>query len=85
MFVVVLMALAEATSTQGTLLGAFFTFVLYGLIPLAIVMYVLGTPTRRRVRQRAEASAQAGDSAPADGDGGGHASGARITPEREKP
>ena len=60
MFVVVLMALAEATSTQGTLLGAFFTFVLYGLLPMAIVAYILGTPGRKRALQaRREAEQQA--------------------------
>ena len=85
MFVVLLMTVAEATSTQGTVLGAFFTFVLYGVIPLAIVMYVLGTPARRRARQRAEASAQAADSAPADGNGRGHAPGAGLAPERKEP
>lgn len=87
MFVVVLMTIAEATSTQGTLLGAFFTFVLYGLLPLSIVMYVMGTPGRRRARRAAEvAAAEAADAAAAatsagQGDGGGHAAGDRRTPE----
>jgi len=58
MFVVVLMAVAEATSTQGTVLGALFTFLLYGLMPLAIVLYVMGTPARGRAR-RAAAAAEA--------------------------
>ena len=56
MYVVVMMALAEAMSAQGTLLGAFFTLVLYGCMPLAIVMYLLGTPMRRRARRAAEAA-----------------------------
>lgn len=62
MFVVVLMSLAEATSPQGTVLGALFTLALYGLLPLAIVLYVMNTPHRKRARRRAEmeeASAQA--------------------------
>jgi hypothetical protein len=42
-------------SPQGTVLGAVFTFVLYGVMPLAIVLYVLGTPARRRARARADA------------------------------
>ena len=58
MFVVVLMTLAEATSTQGTVLGALFTFLLYGVLPLAIVLYVMGTPARGRAR-RAAAAAEA--------------------------
>ncbi len=60
MFVVVLMTLAEATSTQGTVLGAFFTFLLYGVMPLAIVLYVMGTPARGRAR-RAAATAEAAE------------------------
>ncbi|MFN3811965.1 MAG: hypothetical protein ACK4S6_15240 [Roseateles asaccharophilus] len=54
LYVVVMMALAEAVSSQGTVLGALFTFLLYGLLPLSIVMYLLGTPARRRARRLAE-------------------------------
>ncbi len=56
-FVVVLMVAAEASSTQGTLLGALLTLVLYGALPLSIVLYVMGTPARRRARLAAEAAA----------------------------
>jgi hypothetical protein len=83
MFVVILMSLAEATSTQGTLLGAFFTFVLYGVLPLAIVMYLLGTPARRALRRRAEAPS-ATSSGRAQGDAGGHAASAAVPAEREE-
>lgn len=77
MFVVVLWALAEATSPQGTLLGAFFTLLLYGIGPLAIVLYVMGAPMRRRARRKADSAR--------DGDGGSQAAGAPIAPEREEP
>ena len=50
MYVVLMMAVAEALSTQGTLLGAFFTLLLYGLLPLGVVLYIMGTPLRRRAR-----------------------------------
>ena len=36
LYVVLMMALAEALSSQGSVLGAVFTFVLYGLLPLSI-------------------------------------------------
>ncbi len=85
MFVVLLMTVAEATSTQGTVLGAFFTFVLYGLIPLAIVMYLLGTPARWQARRRAEAAARPADSARGDPDGSRHAPGAGRSAEGEEP
>ena len=38
-YVALMMAVAEATSTQGTLLGAFFTLLLYGLLPIGLVLY----------------------------------------------
>jgi hypothetical protein len=69
MYVVLMMAVAEAVSSQGTVLGAFFTVVLYGLLPLGILLYIMGTPQRRRaLKKEAErdASAQA-PSAPPDG------------------
>jgi mannose/fructose/N-acetylgalactosamine-specific phosphotransferase system component IID len=53
MYVVLMMALVEALSPQGSVLGAVFTFLLYGLLPLGIVLYVMGTPARRRTRQGA--------------------------------
>ncbi len=56
MFVVLLMSIAEAVSPIGTVLGAFFTLLLYGLLPLSIVLYVMGTPMRRRARLAAEAA-----------------------------
>lgn len=55
MFVVLLMTLTEATSADGTLLGALITFVLYGVLPVSIVLYVMATPMRRRRRRRQEA------------------------------
>lgn len=57
MFVVVLMAAAEATAPQGSVLGALVTLLLYGLLPLAILLYILGTPLRRKVRRAREEAA----------------------------
>jgi membrane protein implicated in regulation of membrane protease activity len=90
MYVVVLMSLAEATSSNGSLLGAFFTFVLYGVLPLSVVMYLMGTPLRWRTlkkQQQAERQAASLDSAShgsATPDGGGEAPADTITPVREK-
>ena len=55
LYVAFMMAVAEATSTQGTVLGAFFTFVLYGLMPIGLLLYFMGTPGRRRQRLAREA------------------------------
>ena len=54
MYVAVMMALAEATSTQGSILGAVITFLMYGVGPLALVLYLMGAPARRRARRAAE-------------------------------
>lgn len=48
LYVVLMAALVEATSSVGTVLGAIITFVLYGLLPLSIVVYIFGTPARKR-------------------------------------
>jgi hypothetical protein len=56
MYVVLMMAVVEAFSSQGSVLGALITFVFYGVVPLSIVMYVMGTPGRRAARRKAEAS-----------------------------
>jgi hypothetical protein len=85
-YVVLMMALAEAMSPQGTVLGAVITFLMYGLMPLAIVLYILGTPARRRARKAAEAAADAdGAAAPsAPPDGSGHAAGDAVAAERKE-
>ena len=48
LYVTLLMALVEALSPQGSVLGAIFTFVFYGLLPMALVVYLMGTPLRRK-------------------------------------
>ena len=48
LYVTLMMAVAEATASNGTVLGAVITFVLYGLLPLGILLYIMGTPGRRR-------------------------------------
>jgi predicted membrane channel-forming protein YqfA (hemolysin III family) len=51
LYVTLMMAIAEATSPVGSLLGASVTFVFYGLLPLGIVVYILATPARKRARR----------------------------------
>lgn len=80
LYVVVLMSLAEGVSDRGSWLGASVTFLLYGAVPLAVVLYLMGTPARRAARKHA--SAAAGLAAP---DGGDHAPADALAPEREKP
>ena len=101
LYVTVMMALAEATSSTGSILGAIITFALYGLLPLSIVVYILGTPGRRRaihaqemaeraqeVAARAASTAASMDSSIAP-DASGHApaapKGDGIAPVRKEP
>ncbi len=81
-YVVLMMALAEALSPVGTVLGAIITFALYGVLPLSIVLYVMATPMRRRRRQREQAQADAVSAA--DPDGRGQPAGDAVAAERKE-
>ena len=60
LYVVVMMSVAEATKANGTLLGAFITFVLYGVLPIGLILYFMGAPSRKRaIRAREAAELQA--------------------------
>ncbi len=61
-YVVLLMAFTEASVAAGLA-----TFMFYGLAPLWIVLYLLGTPQRRRNRRRREALAKAQEQAGGEG------------------
>lgn len=88
LYVALMMAVAEATHSAGTVLGAFFTFVLYGAIPVGLVVYIGGRPARRRAAEAREAMAReahrtAASAAP---DAGGEAPAqAAVAPVRKEP
>lgn len=79
LYVALMMAVAEADHPHGTLLSAVVTFVLYGVGPVALVIYLGGRPARRRARQ-ARAAAASGQP-----DGGGQAPADPVPPVREEP
>jgi len=73
-YVVLMMSVAEATNSNGTVLGALITFVLYGAGPAALVVYLMGAPARSKAIKKREAEefaqrtrADAGDDVDADG------------------
>jgi predicted membrane channel-forming protein YqfA (hemolysin III family) len=91
MYVVLMMSVAEATNSTGSVLGAIVTFFLYGLLPVALVVYLMRTPQRRKAlkaREAAESSATQ-EAASSDPDAGGHAPGAAetsgVAPVRKEP
>lgn len=96
LYVALMMAAAEATASNGSILGAIVTFFLYGLLPLALVVYLMSTPQRKRVRQALRQRAATPEAPPdseslasIEPDTGGHAPGAAqpdgVTPVRKKP
>ena len=56
LYVALLMAVAEATHSSGSVLGALITFVLYGIGPVALVLYLMATPMRKRALKAREAA-----------------------------
>lgn len=49
-YVALMMSVAEATNTNGSVLGGIVTFILYGILPTAIIIYIMGTPQRKKAR-----------------------------------
>lgn len=89
LYVAVMMAVAEATSPVGSVLGAIITFLLYGVGPVALLLYILGTPARKKLRKQREAeelaawqAAQNTSDAP---DAGGQAATDAVAPVRKEP
>ena len=92
LYIAVMMAVAEATSPIGTLLGAAITFTLYGLLPVGLILYFMGSPGRRRANRQAEQTQDEAGAVPptvasdsSQGDGSSHAAADSIAAEREKP
>lgn len=79
LYVALMMAVAEAGHPNGTPLGAVFTFLLYGVAPVALVVYLMGRPARRAARKRREAEAS-GQPEP-----GGEAATGAVPPVRKEP
>lgn len=58
LYVTLMMAAAEATSSNGSVLGACITFLFYGVLPVSILVYIMGAPGRRRTIKAREAAEQ---------------------------
>jgi hypothetical protein len=82
-YVALMMAVAEANHPQGTVLGAVFTFVLYGVGPVALLIYLMGRPARRAARASREAAAT--EAASGQPDSGRQPPADAIPPVRKEP
>lgn len=91
LYVTLLMSVAEATNSNGTVLGALITFVLYGLMPVGLVLYIMGTPGRKRLLRAQEVEARAAYEAATQKalidapDAGSHAPADAVPPVRKEP
>jgi hypothetical protein len=61
----VMMTVAEAMHSNGSVLGAIVTFFFYGLGPISLVVYLMRTPARRKARKQLEAQEAANPLEPA--------------------
>jgi uncharacterized membrane protein YccC len=85
-YVVLMMSLAEATHANGSVVGAVFTFLLYGVAPVALVTYIMLTPARKRAIRKREADEQAArDAASGQPGGGGETAADAVPPVRKEP
>lgn len=80
LYVAMMMAVGEATASNGSVGRALFMFVLYGALPVALLVYVVGLRARGRERKRA-AAVNSG----APDRGGETPAGAAVAPMREEP
>jgi hypothetical protein len=88
LYVALMMAIAEATSPSGTVLGAIITFVFYGVAPIALVVYLMGAPGRHRALKAKEAAdtAKAGASpVSCEPNAGRHTTTDAVPPVRKEP
>lgn len=83
LYVVLMAAVVEAASPQGTLAGAAATVLFYGVLPLGILGYLFFSPARRRRRKALEAAASVAPGV--DPDQRGEAPGDAVAPVREEP
>ena len=90
-YVVLMMSVAEATNSNGTVMGAIVTFVLYGMMPVGLIFYFMGTPGRKRAirareaAERAAAVAAHAQSSSLPPDAGSHAATDPVSPVGKEP
>lgn len=80
-YVALMMAVAEASHPGGSVPGAIVTFVLYGVGPVALVVYLMRAPARRRAIKAREAAERAS----VEPDAGREAATDTIAPVRKEP
>ena len=86
LYVALMMSVAEATNSNGTILGAIITFILYGLLPIGLILYFMGWPGRKRaIRAREAAELQQHQQPSVQPDAGGLAATDPVAPVGKEP
>jgi hypothetical protein len=86
LYVALMMSVAEATNSNGTVLGAIITFLLYGVLPVGLILYFMGSPGRRRAIKARENAAHPKDAAASfQPDAGSLPPGNPVAPVRKEP
>jgi hypothetical protein len=57
LYVTALMAVVQASSSNSSLLDAIITFLAYGVLPVLLVLYLMGAPSRWRAIKARERKA----------------------------
>ena len=79
LYVALMMAVAEANHPNGTVLGAVFTFLFYGVGPVALILWFGGRKSWRIARERRDAAASG------EPDAGGEPPADPVPPVRKEP
>lgn len=86
LYVVLMMSLSEALAPQGSVVGAAMTFVVYGTVPLALLVYLLAATARQRARLNAARGTDASRPGTAEqADAGRQPAGDPVAPEGKEP
>jgi hypothetical protein len=87
LYVALMMSVAEANNSNGTVLGAVITFVFYGLLPVGLILYFMGSPGRRRAIKAKEVADLAATQTSNSGepDAGSLPTADPVTPVRKEP
>lgn len=81
LYVALMASVAEATASNGSVLGAVFTFLLYGALPVSLLLYYMGAPGRKRAIRAREAAERASNPP----DASRHTAADAVAPVREEP
>jgi hypothetical protein len=85
LYVALMMAVAEASSPLGSVVGGVMTFLFYGVGPVALLLYILGTPARKKLSRLRQAQMRTDAPASDPPDTGSQPTADTVAPVRKEP